>query len=135
MLKEAYVNFEVAKLLKEKGFELNTNNDYWKIGEDGTMYFMSSIGAYTSNPNDEYAFYRPENSYPCPTHQMALAWLREEKRIFIRIIEDCTGEVFRYEIYNHTPDNNGNYYISNIYVDSYEEAVEAALKYTLENFI
>lgn len=135
MVKEAYVSFEVAKLLNEKGFELDTCKDYWKIGEDGTMYFMFSIGAYTSNPNDEYAFYIPENSYPCPTHQMAMMWLREKKRIFIRIIENCTGEVFRYEIYNHTPDNNGNYYISNTYVNSYEEAVEAALKYCLENLI
>ena len=84
MIEERYCSYEVSKLLKEKGFKIGTNKDYWKIGEDGTMYFMSSIGAYTSNPNDEYAFYRPENSYPCPTHQMAMDWLRE-KGFYIEI--------------------------------------------------
>ena len=86
MITEDYCSFEVAKLLKEKGFKIDTNRDYCKIGEDGTMYYMSSIGAYTSSPNEVYAIYRPENSYPCPTQQMALAWLREAKRFFIRII-------------------------------------------------
>ena len=124
MIKEAFVSFEVANLLKEKGFDepcIATYNSTTKnfqveeIYEDWTIHWKGYISA--------------------PTHQMAMTWLREEKRIFIRIIEDCTGEVFRYEIYNHTPDNNGNYYISNTYVDSYEDAVEVALKYCLENLI
>ena len=55
MTEEAYVSFEVAKLLNEKGFEIDTSKDYWKIGEDGTMYFMSFTGAYTSNINNKFA--------------------------------------------------------------------------------
>ncbi len=133
MITEDYCSYEVAKLLKEKGFEIDTNRDYWKIGEDGTMYFMSSIGAYTSNPNDEYAFYRPENSYPCPTHQMALKWLRKvhNQHVQIKYFHGAYQE-FEYAVINTF---NGKAYHEPVSFSSYEEAVEAALKYTLENLI
>jgi len=111
MIKEAYCSDNVCKLLKEKGFKEPCTDLNKLVIKDGEKLFMKV------------------------THQKAMAWLREEKRIFVRIIEDCTGEVFRYEIYNHTPDNNGNYYISNTYINSYEDTVEAALKYCLENLI
>jgi len=130
MIKEAYCSFEVSKLLKEKGFDVYGDGSFGSNTEIHKEYSPNG-----KTINTLYGAKPHKDAYPAPTHQMAMAWLREEKRIFIRIIEACTGEVFRYEIYNHTPDNNGNYYISNIYVDSYEEAVEAALKYTLEKFI
>ena len=150
-IEEDYVSYEVAKLLKEKGFKIDTNKDYWKIGEDGTMYFMSSIGAYTSNPNDEYAFYRPENSYPCPTHQMACKWLRENHKLLVSV--DATP------IYGKMKDDKGrntcgilywNYIASGEWTNdkynpiqkafavsgkSYEQAIGNALKYALENLI
>ena len=138
MIEERYCSYEVSKLLKEKGFKIGTNKDYWKIGEDGIMYFMSSIGAYTSNPNDEYAFYRPENSYPCPTHQMAMDWLREEKYISIVIDDNEIPLSYKYVIKKYSINDKYKILISK--VDSspfikYEDAVEAALKYTLENLI
>ena len=120
MIKEAYCSFEVAKLLKEKGFNERSAASYDSKGQ-----LQEGYGYWNKTPI----------WYAAPTHQMAMAWLRKEKRIFIRIIEDGAGEVFRYEIYNHTPDNNGDYYISNTYIDSYEEAVKAALKYSLEKLI
>ena len=130
MIKEAYVSFEVAKLLEEKGFEIDTNKDYWKIGEDGTMYFMCSIGAYTSNPNNKLAFYRPENSYPCPTLQMAMAWLRE-KDISIEP-SALNAHSWAYTIYKLLNNKVKELYNDGGF-DSYEDAVEAALKYCLEN--
>lgn len=129
MIKEAYCSYETSKMLKEKGFngdggDCECHMFYCEYTEERIMP-ICEIGLV---PDNEEVFF-------APTHQMAMTWLREEKRIFIRIIEDCTGKVFRYEIYNHTPNNNGNYYISNTYVDSYKEAVEAALKHSLENLI
>ena len=134
MITEDYCSFEVAKLLKEKGFKIDTNNDYWKIGEDGTMYFMSSIGAYTSNPNEVYAIYRPENSYPCPTLQMAMKWLREVHNLHIDIDPsegDWNPTVITLEDWSCVVKYGDNIPIQ----DSYEEAVEAALKYTLKHLI
>lgn len=75
MTKEQYVSYEVARLLHENGLQMNPETDYWKIGPDGHMYFMSSIGAYTDNPNNQYAYYRTKDSYPAPTQQMAMRWL------------------------------------------------------------
>lgn len=102
MIKEDYCSFEVAKLLKEKGF----NNDYPK-GD------CTQIGC---------------------THQMAMKWLRE-KQIYIRIIEDAFGKSYRFEVYSKNPNVKVNYYVPNYYKDTYEDAVEAALKYCLENLI
>ena len=137
MITEDYCSFKIAKLLKEKGFEIDTNKDYWKIGEDGTMYFMSSIGAYTSNPNNEYAFYRPENSYPCPTHQKAMKWLREVHGIFIAINNDDLDFNWQcYDLINRDGTLDPKI-LSESYAGykTYEQAVEAALKYALKNLI
>ena len=135
MIKEAYCSFEVAKLLEEKGFEIDTNKDYWKIGEDGTMYFMCSIGAYTSNPNNKLAFYRPENSYPCPTIQMAMKWLREVHNINIDIVSIWNQKRFEYQVFVVTPENVKHCYIDDKSYLDYEQACEAAIKYCLENLI
>lgn len=149
MAKEAYCSYEVSKLLKEKGFEIDTNNDYWKIGNDGTMYFMSNIGAYTSDVNCPYAFYRPEDSYPSPTHQMALAWIREKYNLHIstcifRESFDTDGDVSEERSYwsfsvRNTFDGQfeyQDYYHANCTeYQSHEEAVEAALKYVLTNYV
>jgi len=145
MTQEEYVSFDVAKLLHEKGFEIDTDKDYWKIGEDGTRYFMSSIGAYTSDINNKYAFYRPANSYPCPTQQMAMRWLREEMGLVIII--DYSRLLYApipyyFHIYTTSGNNGGRednlapidpYY--NYKYKAYEEACEAAIKYCLENLI
>lgn len=136
---EDYCSYEVAKLLKEKGFEIDTNRDYWKIGEDGIMYFMSSIGAYSSNPNDVYAIYRPENSYPCPTIQMAMKWLRDMHNLFIFPFPQMNTNKFWTEIYQLSDNQEWkNLYCESIDLQdysTYEEAVEAAIKYSLENII
>lgn len=138
MTEEAYVSFEVAKLLKEKGFEIDTDKGYWKIGKDGTMYFMSPVGAYTSDINDKFAFYRPADTYPCPTQQMAMRWLREVNNLFVDY--EITLYGWNYSISAVSRDSNHeiigveNRYFDSYY-DTYEEAAEAAIKYCLENLI
>ena len=145
MTQEEYVSFDVAKLLYEKGFEIDTDKNYWKIGEDGTRYFISSIGAYTSDINNKYAFYIPANSYPCPTQQMAMRWLREKYNIHI-IIEPTTAwfgmamdgeykKVFepRIEEWEFNPPRGHGFPDKKFC--GYEEAAEAAIKHCLENLI
>lgn len=126
MITEDYVSFEIAKLLKEKGFD-------WEC-----------IGYYVDDaPNDvKYSFLGETNSTwesrccSAPTIQMAMAWLREVHKIFIEVSVSI--------------DLNGDYHYSYFILDkeckyirkgftdfdwNYEEALEAALKYTLENLI
>ena len=121
MIKETYCSFEVAKLLKEKGLNVPT-----------------------------HAFYNPKKSYtlkfdPClidrnagiyisaPTHQMAMAWLREIHGIDI-VIEISDPSVKDRKYYCVIWDKNNDSYILDLF-SSYEECVEAALKYALENLI
>ena len=106
MITEDYVSFEVAKLLKEKGFD------------------------------EECQKYYGDYKYPCPTLQMAMKWLREvhgiDIPIDIRFWTDDEGvdvKSWRYTVY-HT-DEIEDFGQS----DTYEEAAEAAVKYCLENLV
>lgn len=138
MIKEAYVSYEVAKLLKEKGFDEECFGAYTETNHNITM-FTGQI------KNSEYGI----SMYTAPTHQMACAWLRENYDIFIQMHRDNQY----YEGYGVVPltehDKKRGHkpeYVAivldalsvtktHIRNESYEEAVEAALKYTLENLI
>lgn len=120
MIKEAYVSFEVAKLLNERGFIQETLMVYNQNGN-----FMPN-GAI----EDTYQVF-----YSAPTHQMAMAWLREVHHIAINI---GWGEVFeeQYHWWSIVLNmDNGNILYDGDYCASYEETVESTLKYCLENLI
>ena len=105
IITEDYVSNETFKLLKEKGFD------------DSCCRFVIE--------SDE-TYYRG-----APTLQMAMKWLREEKNIIINMWYN--GVDWDAEHYNN--DDENFYLITNYSCNSYEEAVEAALKYCLENLI
>ena len=113
MIKEAYCSYEVSRLLKEKGMNKGYFTYYiQKNNTDGTSEAVTTC-----------------------THQMAMAWLREEYHIAINI---GWGEIFEDQyrwwciILNM---DNGNILRDTDFHAFYEEAVEAALKYCLENLI
>lgn len=124
MIQEDYCSYEVAKLLKEKGFEGICDYAYSNKGN----YFEID----RSNFDEVYCLR--------PTLQMAMKWLRKKHKIMITIIpQEVSVGVDRicYAIYRITEDLyqplcNGK--VDNI-VDSYEETVEVAIKYSLENLI
>ena len=123
MIQEAYCSFEVSKVLKEKGFVQETLMVYNQNGN-----FMPN-GAI----EDTYQIF-----YPAPTHQMAMAWLREEKNIFIVIephVYDYVNEKNKSYVCSLWVGDNYYEYIESKDYPSYEDAVEAALKYSLENLI
>ena len=125
MIKEDYCSYEVAKILKEKAF----NESCY------TCYVEKEIFHYDySSTNYELI----DGIISCPTIQMVMKWLREEKNIFI-VIEphayDYINEKNKsYECSLWIGDNYYEYIESKDY-PSYKEAVEAALKYCLENLI
>lgn len=127
-IKEAYVSFEIAKLLKEKGFNIET--DWYYKNEDVVV----------SNGPEVIA--HPKDYYAKPTHQMALAWLREIKNIVI------VPEI------HTTIDPKDYYWGACIYYldkpwdlvkwmsepsrgkyEGYNTVIESAIKYSLENLI
>lgn len=105
MTYEDYCSFEVAKLLKEKGFDGETHTTFDKDG-----YTQPSI-----------------------THQMAMKWLREVHNIDICAFP-YQADYILYS-YNVKIYKDKEIYLTITDSKTYEESVEAALKYTLENLI
>ena len=131
-IEEAYCSFEISKLLKEKGFDeicyriYNTQEkELW--GTDGIEFQNHQLD---------------EETITAPTHQMALAWLREEHKIVIQIGIKITGASYYYQIWDYSIIHPNKFIGGMIDLrecaedfNSYEDAVEAALKYSLENLI
>lgn len=120
MITEDYVSFEVAKLLKEKGF-------------DEYCGYYSSDGKYWG-----YCVYnhRGKDYISAPTLQMAMKWLREEYKMHCDIGYDDLGWFWNIlDIDNAVPVEERPKIIKNGFAgyNSYEEACEMAIKYCLEN--
>ena len=123
MISEDYINFDIAKLLKEKGFDENCSRSYVKDKLAVSQGFNNSY--YTTMYSD--VSYRPISA---PTIQMAMKYLREVHHIFIRVIQShieyCACEIYY---------NRGRFYEFRESFNSYEQACESAIKYCLENLI
>lgn len=119
MAQEDYCSYELSKLLKEKGFDGLVFTYYPRGIKD--KYNISML-ADNHNKHDETSR---------PTLQMAMKWLRE-KGYHIVVFTDSP----RYEVKIQDL-NDGSFNVSDIThtYDTYEEAVEAAIKYSLENLI
>ena len=145
MITEDYVSFEVAKLLKEKGFLKDVD-----LRMTQNLSFYDNIGLhhnlnkwYDSLIQDKIDF------VVAPTHQMAMKWLREMHKIQI-CVEQNPYDAWHYwgfsmsyidEKINELPNPTQAFIhicptkIPNNCYKTYEEAVEVALKYCLENLI
>lgn len=131
MITEDYVSFEVAKLLKEKGFDVYVHSFY----DADDMPAQHNEALWDWNLNKEN--YR----FSAPTLQMAMKWLRETHNIgiFPSLFAFCVGEggaakpTYGTKIISLkscellTNDTNP--------MPTYEEACAAAIKYCLENLI
>ena len=122
MIKEAYCSFEASILLKKKGFEGDINA-YYHIWDSGDK--VCSVQEFRSSE-------APHLYIPAPTLQTAMKWLREVHKIYItiphRFSHNADQDVcFSYYI-NVDKAEDGEYM-------TYEEAVEAALKYCLKSLI
>lgn len=121
MITEAYVSFEVAKLLKEKGFDEHCIYVYLHNGD-----------------TDIWDADKEDIECTKPTLQMAMKWLREAHNIHIiaRPYTDKEGQHwgFIFDKYAYGCWQELAIYITDSW-DSYEEAVEVAIKYCLEKLI
>lgn len=133
MVKEAYVSFDVAKLLKNKGFDGDCENECHMFYHEMTDRIMPIMEIGMVPDYDTVYF--------APTHQMVMAWLREAYGIHVSAIP-CAKQhtiVWQQNIINLKPIKEGGMFLQlephRKDYNSYEEAVEAALKYSLENLI
>lgn len=127
MIEERYCSPEVAKLLREKGFDIPV---WTRYEEDNDKVIFGD--KYNWNNWDDSS----KEQISAPTQSMVMDWLREVHRIFIEI--------------STSVDLNGNYhsrytildkeckYIRRGYTDfdwEHKDACDAAIKYCLENLI
>ena len=122
---EDYVSFEIAKLLKEKGFDWNCITYYVDYEPDDVKYSM------LCENNTDWE----EHCYSAPTHQMVMKWLREVHKISIEITS--TGYLIDNDVEWECDIKAGHrLYFKHITGEkSFESVAEKALKYTLENLI
>ena len=158
MTEEAYVSFETAKLLKEKGFDGRCYKVWEKhygseptilaapvFVEGETTVDRESVDSAAKYMMNIYSLHNRVDGYLAPTQQMAMRWLREEHKIDICIephvynaVEQKTSS---YVFVFWTDDNLNEPWTWKEDVEyqkdypTYEEACEAAIKYCLENLI
>ena len=148
MITEDYVSFEIAKLLKEKGFNELCNRVYegpklkYTTLPISPLMSLGELGGF--HPKQLYVTNNELGDivYTAPTPQMAMKWLRETHHIIIvshplsfNVAKDCLCENWVYSLWvgnklevHESLGNQTNY-------PTYEEACEAAIKYCLENLI
>ena len=123
MITEDYVSFEVAKLMKEKGFNENTDKQF---NSD------KIVGDYNITDRSRYT----ERYLDAPTLQMSMKWLREVHNKSIEVRSQglkATSIGWVVGIYNlRTQDEEYHHPYT---FPTYEEACEEAIKYCLENLI
>ena len=122
MITEDYVSFEVAKLLKEKGFK--SDNCHTAYDENGSFFWY---GDYSKDR---------KGIMDAPTLQMAMKWLREVHNKSIEIRSQglkATRVGWIVEIYNLV--NQDEEFHHPYTFPTYEEAAESAIRYCLENLI
>lgn len=126
IMTEDYVSFEVAKLLKEKGFD-EPCRVFYKDPQAGLYEFKNAPKAYKDK------LFEP--CFLAPSLYMAMKWLREVHNINIDIVPIWNRNRWEYQIFIVTPATSQRPYVANTLYLDYEEAVEEALKYSLENLI
>lgn len=130
MITEDFVSFNVAKLLKEKGFD-EPCRVFYKDPQAGLYEFKNAPKAYKDK------LFEP--CFLAPSLYMAMKWLREvHKLAFIISPQWAEGDMrnpcrWYWEI--RGLENIGLDVYSNPLCNTYEEAVEAACIYSLKNLI
>lgn len=135
MLTEDYVSYEVAKLLKEKGFPMDEHL-YMYVNKDGKL--MTDHQACLTMTDEEYRTFF-DNYIPTVTQALAMKWLREVHELFVDISfvkdEHQEEKLFWFYAIFELSNNNAAHYNNVDEFTTYEEAVEAALKYCLTELI
>ena len=137
MITEDYVSFEVASLLKDKGFPQKMKNSGYFATE--MVYGITELEDGTHHLCHQYpACYDFDNHICAPTLQMAMKWLREVHNLVIQIeLIDFLehGEVWLYCVIDRKTIKQLTGRDEDFTEHSYEAACEAAIKYCLETLI
>lgn len=121
MIHDEICTFEVCKLAKEKGFPVK-EIECWYCEYDG-------------RPTKEIV---DEQQYPIISQSLLQRWLREEKALHIQITlweKGWYNDIWAFEYYEEEKEYSARQIHQSTDFDTYELALEDALKYALENLI
>jgi hypothetical protein len=129
MIHDEICTYEVAKLAKEKGFNVQTFDWYDYTGNYNKGFIPHKL--------HECPRYK---EYYAPTQSLLQRWLREERGVIIEVIcLPTTRTSSKYEYKRHLFWGSDGHYLESEYgdeiFDTYELALEDALKYALENLV
>ena len=125
MIREQYVSYETARLLKGKGFNEPCIRYYYGNG------IMAPSPSFVLNSE----CLGDTEHFIAPTQSLVMRWLREVHNLAIIIKPFWTQGDMRNKIiwtYEITSLSNTEDWAATIGEDSYEESCEAAIKYCLE---
>ena len=141
MITEDYVSFEVAKLLRDKGFNGKCKYYYIQTKEMFEIDTKYHIALTTHELLDLQIIGEKEDRYAAPTQAIAMRWLREVHKVHI-IAEPCLSEGYELNLsFNRwfwTIFKEEGEYKPIRQIDefpTYEQACEAAIKYCLKHLI
>lgn len=145
-MNEDFVTYELAKKLKEKGF--NCELPYAMYNEIGQFCLLTTSAPYhvceSCYKYREYYDYNDfdKNDFIAPTISQVLKWLRQEKKILVEIA--LSPEGYRHIIYTGlccTNTSSASYYSfdgfynhENNYM-TYEQAALSGIEYVIDNLI
>lgn len=143
-IQESYCKFEISKLLKEKGFDVQLSSFYNEhkeltINKIGiTRKINNSRTHLGADTIDDFKPYLAilDNSLDdivlAPTHSLAIKWIRENFNIHITIVpnEPFIDNDWVFILYENLKE-----FTAIEGYDSVEEAESAAILYTLKNLI
>lgn len=115
------VNFEIAKLLKEKGFDIPCNYNF-DINTEKQGFHVICMNWNMGTESETSMYYQKINK---PTQALVRKWLRDVHEI------NCYPKVTGYNMYESIVVGYG---VIDIF-KTYEEAEEAAIDYALKNLI
>lgn len=142
MITEDYINFETAKLLKEKGFDESVTHYYFtQITHVGFKDYPTGVLYTDSDPQHQNNY---KNKVAAPTQALVMKWLRLEHNIHIEphlvktkhsygympnyIDISCLKQGFPFKEFDFA---NADKYVNS----TYSQACEVTIKYCLENLI
>jgi hypothetical protein len=137
-IEETYVSLALAKLAREKGFDVHMNGAYveylrtTEYNTEGTVKIDTDYGWNSMFTNNQYY-----TMYSRPTLELLKAWAMERYEVFIASVPVAFNDTtaFDYTLfydYKQNLDKQVNSFVDEgILFDTYQEAMEAGLTYVL----
>lgn len=137
------VKFELAKLLKDKGYDkVDKENLQFYTKPNSKMFGIDKHGRTYPIKNTpkklyivkQHATLNPQNVYIAPTIAEVVMWLYEKHGIWIVVNVNIIGSWY-FEHFDLKEKRNAQFKPTDTHYDSPTEAYEAAIEYVLTNLI